>query len=278
MASFIIHTIAGEKFLNLIEEEYNMSISDYDKKQFLLGNLIVDSINTPKYIPDNIKDKTTYKMEIKNKIRKEKLITHFRDPIKEGECIKSPDPNKFIKKYNELIKENYSALGYLFHLYTDKMFFCNLFTETFDTLDKNGNLTKEDNTLEYIRIRKNGILVNAKEFWAGTSKTNIYNDYTIINKIILEHFGITIDIKEFQEFAMFNFENPGIEEVYFQNITNILNEMEKYIEESYEQENRNLSIFSYEKIIGFIDYVIIEFIKEYKILLNEIMLKERNIK
>lgn len=274
MASFIIHTITGERLLKKLEELHNIELPDYEKKQFLLGNLIVDSINTSKEIPSNIEDKTNYKMVIKNKIRKEKLTTHFRDESKEGECIKAPNPNIFYNKYENLIKENMSVLGYLFHLYTDKLFFCNLFRESFETLDKEGNLTNLDKYLTTIRIIKSGMLVDAKEFWSGTNKINIYNDYTIINKLLLEHYGISFETTEYIDFAKENFNNPGIEEVNYKNITNILNEMQKYINDSYEYPNNDLTVFSSDKIIKFIDYVVDEFIKEYKLLLDEIVNKK----
>ena len=71
MASFIIHTIIGEHFLNKLEKTYNIELSEYDRKQFLLGNLVVDTLKTDKTIPNNIPESeiTNYKMNIKNKIR-----------------------------------------------------------------------------------------------------------------------------------------------------------------------------------------------------------------
>lgn len=277
MASFIIHTIVGEHLLKRIEDTYNIEISENDKKQFLLGNLIVDSINTSKEIPSNIKDKTQYKMEIKNKIRKEKLTTHFRDESKEGECLKVPVPESFLNKYQRLIKDNLSVLGYLFHLYTDKIFFSVLFRETFDSLDKEGNPTNYDKTLENIKIKKNGILVDAKEFWAGTSNINIYNDYTIINKILLEYYGTSFDILEYLEYAKVNFINPGIEEVSYSNIPKILKEMEQFINESYTHQGGELQVFSYDQIIDFIEYVVNNFLTEYKDLLEKIT-EEKGLK
>ena len=272
MASFVIHTIVGETLLNRIEEIYNISISDYDKKEFLLGNLIVDSLKTSKEIPHTIplEKKTEYKMEIKNKIRKEKLTTHFRELSKEGECIKTPNPDMFLNKYQELLKENYSVLGYLFHLYTDKLFFSKLFIETFDTIDSAGNLVKYDKDLESIRIKKNGIIVDAKEFWSGTSHINIYNDYTIINKLLLERFGTSFDKDVFIKYAQEYFINPGIEEVDFSKASKIIVETQNFIEESYNNQNDKLSVFKEEDIIDFVSYVVEQFIHEYNELLDNL--------
>ena len=43
MASFVIHHVAGLKFLDKLENDYGIVLSDKEKNQFLLGNLIVDS-------------------------------------------------------------------------------------------------------------------------------------------------------------------------------------------------------------------------------------------
>lgn len=271
MASFVIHTIVGEKFLDSLENLYNISISDYDKKQFLLGNLIVDSIQTAKDIPTTIEEErlVEYKMLIKNKIRKEKLATHFRDITKEGNCIKIPEPELFISEYYQLLMDNYSVLGYLFHLYTDKIFFSELFPKSFDTLDSNGQIVTEDKELVSIRIKKDNIVVDAKEFWAGTGKVNIYKDYTVMNRLLLERFGTSFDAEKFISFANDNFENPGIEEVAFRMIDKILCDTQKFITESYQTKGEELSVFKKEDIIEFVPYVVEKFIQEYKSLLDQ---------
>ena len=50
MASFVVHNIAGEKFLQLLEES-GINLSPEQKDKFLLGNLIVDSSKIKKVIP-----------------------------------------------------------------------------------------------------------------------------------------------------------------------------------------------------------------------------------
>lgn len=271
MASFIIHTIIGEHFLNELEKAYNIELSENDRKQFLLGNLVVDTLKTDKTIPNNIPESeiTNYKMNIKNKIRQEKLSTHFRNPSSEGECIKTPVPELFLNKYNHLIDDNICVLGYLFHLYTDKLFFSKLFTESFDTIDEHGNLVTLDKDLASIRIRKANKVVDAKEFWAGTSSINIYRDYTIMNKILLERIGTSLDPIAFSEYAKENFINPGIEEVSFENIQKVLQDTEKYIEESYFIEDTTLQVFSENQIIDFVSYVVEQFMLEYKSILDK---------
>lgn len=270
MASFIIHTIAGEKFLNKLEESYNISLSDYNRKQFLLGNLIVDSTKTDKTIPDNLSQEelTAHQFAIKRRIIEEKLLTHFRDPSKEGECIKTPVPDNFLEKYCHLLDKNFSVLGYLFHLFTDKMFFKDLFIASFENLGPAGTPVTLDKDVVYIRIKKNNQIVDAKEFWAKTHKTNIYHDYTVMNRILLERFGTSFDAPELIEFAQSSFQNPGIEEVSFSKIASIIRKTQKYIEESYQTESSELTVFTEAQIIAFISDVVEQFVIEYKGILD----------
>lgn len=270
MASFIIHTIVGETLLNEIERKYNITISDYNRKNFLLGNLIPDSLKTDKTIPSTLKEDeiTAYKIEIKNKIRHEKLTTHFRNPEKEGDCLKIPDTNRFISKYESLIQKDISVLGYLFHLYTDRIFFSKLFPETFDSLGFNKEPVNTDNELVYIRIKKNNQLIDAKEFWAGTSTYNIYNDYTVMNKILLERFSTSFNLEDFTNYAQEYFINPGIKEVSYEKIIKLLKDTQKYIEESFQQEEKELKVFTETQIIEFVHYVVEQFMIEYEYILN----------
>lgn len=60
MASYIIHHIAAEQFLNKLEQKYNISFNEYEKNCFFVGNLIVDS---SKLINPSSKD---YQNEKKN--------------------------------------------------------------------------------------------------------------------------------------------------------------------------------------------------------------------
>ena len=54
MASFVIHHTAGLNFLKQLEEKYHVVLTEEQKKQFLLGNLIVDSTSLKFAIPDGV--------------------------------------------------------------------------------------------------------------------------------------------------------------------------------------------------------------------------------
>ena len=80
MASFVIHHISGEVFLNELENK-GVMLSDTEKKQFLLGNLIVDSSRIKKQILENLslEEQKKFKKKLREEIQEEKRSTHFRD-------------------------------------------------------------------------------------------------------------------------------------------------------------------------------------------------------
>lgn len=273
MASFVIHTIAGEIFLNNLEETYNIKISSQNKNLFLLGNLIVDSISTDKSIPVNLDEKELkkYKIELKNKIRTEKIKTHFRDIEKENLCIKSPELDLFVNKYYDLLIKEFSVLGYLFHLFTDKLFFTFLFPLTFENLDINNNLTIFDNDSVWIRIKKNDKKINTKDFWAGNNEINIYNDYTTLNKILLENYSTSFDAHSLKEFANKYFINPGIEEVDYNKIINLIETTDNYIKESYKFSKKELNVFDEKVIKEFIFKTSKDFMLQYNSIIKKLL-------
>ena len=72
MASYVIHDVCGEKFLE------NINVKEECKPGFLLGNLIPDS----SIVFGNVKDpieKKKIKEEHRDKIQEEKINTHFRN-------------------------------------------------------------------------------------------------------------------------------------------------------------------------------------------------------
>lgn len=274
MASFVIHTIVGEEFFKKLEKEYKVTLSNSKRKMFLLGNLIVDSLKTDKTIPSNLteEEEKEYKISLKTKIRAEKITTHFRNPEKEELCLKIPEPELFIKKYPDIIKKDFTALGYLFHLYTDKIFFSKLFPITFETLDINKQTTNSEKEAKYIRIFKSNTIIDNKEFWASTTDINIYNDYTIMNSLLLKKYGTSFNKDELTIFANNYFKNPGIKEVDYEKIHELLNLTESYIKESFLiKENKELKVFEKQDIIDFINNVPNDFLKEYQNLIKNVL-------
>ena len=265
MASFVIHNIAGERFLSILEEEYGIKLSEEEKNTFLMANLIPDSSKlTP---PAKDADPSVIKAHRAN-VQNEKVSTHFRSTEDRNLCIQAPQLEKFTEKYGDSIPSNIAYLGYLFHLYTDKTFFEDLFTKTFATLDENMQPTIYSDKTKYMRVNKNGQLYTIAEFWDSKSPKSIYNDYTVMNRLLLEHYGCTFDVEGLTAAAE-NFENPGIDEVDFSNITKVINKTSSFIRESYEAPNTTLNIFDDQQVIDFIDETAQGFISRYQSLLPQ---------
>lgn len=270
MASFVIHTLAGETLLKELENKYGSSLSDDDTKKFLLGNLIVDSLKLDMTIPPTLQGQELidYKMELKRKNRLEKISTHFRNPANEDSVFKLPEPNMFISKYNNILQKDISVIGYLFHLYTDRYFFSQLFPKTFISLKEDGTIATKEKDSHTIRILKSNEIVSDKIFWTGTSPLSIYSDYTILNKILLEHFGTSFNPDELIIFAKFHFNNPGIEEVDYSKIIEIILKTKSFIKESYSIEDTELNVFDENIVKEFIQNVVESFLNEYEQLIK----------
>lgn len=261
MASFVIHNIAAEKLIKTLEEEYGVSIDKEAKNQFLLGNLIVDSSKL-KYQQIEGKSPEESKKEYRKKTQLEKVSTHFRNEDDANLCIQKPNLDKFLNKYGMLMSLDLSALGYFYHLFTDKKFFDDLFTKSFDTLDENGNHTIYTSETKMMKVNKNNKICGIKEFWSPDSKTSIYHDYTVMNKILLEYYGSSFDKDGLSESSL-DFVNPGIEEVDYSNITSIINKTDSFIKDSYSISDSELYVFDSEVVIEFISEVVYEFIQNY---------------
>lgn len=246
MASFVIHHTAGVKFLESLEEMNNIKLSEDDKKSFLLGNLIVDSIRESD----------------KSKVQEEKIATHFRDRDKLDHATQYPNLEAFLKKYGHLLEKDYTVLGYFFHLFTDYMFFTYLFDKTFEYLDESGEPTELVSKVKCVHIKKNNRLVSLEEFFNGND-SGMYHDYTIMNKIVLDAYGIAIDTDRLIRWARDNFKNPGIEEVDYYRIEAVLNSLNKYIASSHAIEGCDLDVFDKDDIIQFINDICKEFIDRY---------------
>ena len=278
MASFVIHTIAAETLLKEVESKYGVSLSNEDINKFLLGNLIVDSLKLDMSIPSNLEGQelVDYKMELKRKNRQEKVSTHFRNPDNEDNVLKLPEPTLFVNKYQHLITKDISVLGYLFHLYTDRLFFSYLFPKTFISLKSDGTIATKEKESHSIRIIKNNEVVPDKVFWTGTSPLSIYSDYTILNKILLEHFGTSFDPDTLLEFSNNNFNNPGIEEVDYSKIREIITKTKSFIEDSYSSKETDLQVFDEEVVKEFIHFVAINFLNEYEHLIKPYLSPRQN--
>lgn len=256
MASFVIHTIAAETFLKKLESE-GIKLTDSEKNEFLLGNLITDSVQDIEGRTQS-ESKKIYRI----KAQEEKAKTHFKNEDDKDLCIQCPNTLSFETKYDSILKE-YSTLGYLFHLYTDKVFFDDLFKASFETLDENMNPTIYTSKTKYVLVRKNNKIMKAEDLFNAENNESIYHDYTVMNKFLLGYFGATFDVQKLLSYSTM-IKNPGIEEVDFANLGSVITKTHKYIKESYAIEKNTLNVFSEQEVINFINYITDLFLKKYK--------------
>lgn len=263
MASFVIHHIAGAQFLKELEQKCGITLTEEQKNSFLLGNLIVDSTRLKKEITENLseEEKKTWKREFQKMIQEEKVATHFRDKEDYRLCIQVPNLKAFLEKYQNLLTQDFSVLGYFYHLYTDKLFFNDLFCAAFDTLDQNFNHTDYVDQLCFMLIKKNMGIEKQEDVWAHDSNVSIYQDYTVMNRLLLEYYRVSFDSDTLLESSK-QFCNPGIKEVDYENVSSVIKKTKSYIEESYQTEG-SLHVFTEEQVKNFIQLVAGSFIESY---------------
>lgn len=254
MASFLIHYVVGIELVKKMELKYGVKLDHFSYNDFILGNLIADSISNS-LLKQQKKDDNYENKNVK-------MYTHFRNKNDLDLCVQIPQLDIFIKKYKQLLETNYSVLGYLFHLYTDVLFFEYLFKLSFKFIDKEMNETKFFSKLKYVKILKSGRLYTYDEFFSSNSRCGIYNDYTVMNKLILEKYKICFNLNELKSGAK-HFINPGIREVKYEDIFNILNQINEFIFNSYLSSSSILYVFKESDIYNFLSYVPDCFLEEY---------------
>ena len=147
------------------------------------------------------------------------------------------------------------------------MFFKDLFNVSFTFLDKDCKKTKFIKDTKYVYLHKNGKIIDYREFLKKDTDTNVYDDYTTINKIVLEKFNYAFNT-EYLLSQTSSFENPGITEVNANNINKVINETNKFIQESYQRLDKELSVFDINDILEFIPNVVNSFIDNNQTLLD----------
>lgn len=270
MASYIVHDLAGEQLLRNIQSALNINFSESEKINFLLGNLIPDSskisFDEPKNLtPEELKE---YREQIRISIQDEKVSTHFRNPSDSDLCIQAPNLSTFLLKYSRLIKKDISVLGYFFHLYTDKIFFDDLFCKTFCFFDFSNQPTIYQSKTSKLIIKKNGETYSLNDVLSPLGKASMYDDYTKINALMLKKHQIEYDFDILKSYTK-DFINPGIEEVNYRNINSILDKTKKYVQESFSLKDYTLKVFDESVIDPFIYDVVNSFIDDYGYLFLE---------
>lgn len=262
MASYVVHYIAGEQFLNSLNKIRKLNKNEVNK--FRLGNLIVDFVNIKQPDVDGLSDDEIIKIKERYRIEKtsRKFVTHFRDKENIKFIVNSPNLEKFMVKYSDLLIKNkdFFALGYLFHLYTDKVFFERLFSDVITCLDINKIPTNLSSKCKYVLINRTHKLVLNSEFWSG--KNSIYNDYDKLNSFLINKYNIDFAKDELIEFATGDNISSGIDEVNYKDVISVIEKMDEFIRNS-RFFSGELCIFDEGYILDFISYCGKNFFDEY---------------
>lgn len=260
MASFVVHYLCGLKMLDFMEKKFSCILSEDEKNEFLLGNFMPDSSRLC------FEDFNGTPLEWREEVQNEKISTHFRNPIHSLYCVQYPSLTLFLSKYDTLFCHHLSVLGYFFHLYTDRCFFRDLFPRSFHFLDISLRPTVVKSRARFVKVLKNNALYRVNDFWG---REGMYQDYTIMNALLLKQEDFRLDFDSLEEYANRYFVNPGIGEVDYSKVGAVLKQTREYVSESLELENLELNVFSLEDILSFMDKLIFGFWNEYAFLIEK---------
>ena len=178
--------------------------------------------------------------DISKQIGENKIKSHFLDVDND-----IPNLKRFLEKYKKYLKDDF-VLGYYIHLYTDYLWFRYFFDDFVD----NGYLTMLDNT----KVEANG----------ETYKKYFYNDYTTLNKILIDSYNLDLKI--------FNNKTPKlkniIKEIPMNNIQIIIDKADYIIRKSYEQKNYIFDKSMIDKFISNCTDAIISNLEDIKYIKN----------
>lgn len=227
MPGYILHLTAAKMLLELLPEASYLCRDPKERNDFYAGCLL----------PDTVKDKAD---------------SHFRNPKYKEQMIEYPDLSMFCEKYGSLLKDS-SCFGYYFHLYVDYRFYHDYLPSILEFLDEDGNqVTKRDQVL-YIYMKQQKRKMPRKEFYTDEF---YYGDYTRMNTYLVERYDLPISLD-------LEILNPGIEEVDYKDLKNVMEELKGYLEVPSSMVEE-LQVFNMEDVLSFLEKITFEFkIKQY---------------
>ena len=217
MPGYIIHLTAANFFLNSLPFSHSLN-QPKAKNAFLVGNLL----------PDTVKDK---------------FHSHFRSPDTLQEIVQYPILQKFLNKYQGLLSDS-SVQGYLFHLYTDYRFFTEYMPRIVRYTDSSGRETTKKDDIVWAEIQKTKKKIKVTDFF---SEDYYYGDYTRMNTWLVVNYRLPVQLDT-------NVQNPGIEEVCYSDISEILEELKSYLLMPPEEAD-HLAVFNRKELLDYIHFI-----------------------
>ncbi|MCB6195306.1 hypothetical protein [Blautia marasmi] len=156
------------------------------------------------------------------------------------EIVQYPILSKFLDKYRDLLPDP-SVQGYLFHLYTDYRFFTEYMPRIVRFTDIQGRYTTKKDDIVWAQIQKTKKKVKAADFF---SEDYYYGDYTRMNTWLVIHYRLPLQMDV-------NVKNPGISEVVYSDISEILEELKSYLLMPPEAAD-DLAVFNRKELLNYI--------------------------
>lgn len=191
MPGYILHLTAARMYLDLLPSTDPLKYNPIFQNDFFAGNLLPDAVE-------------------------QKKESHFRDPSYRDYFIEWPHPEFFAHKYASLLNKPV-CLGYYLHLYIDKIFFRDYLPQVAEYYDINNQITELRKNVHHVLLKKSGKKIPLKSY---LSEEYYYGDYTRMNTWLMERFRLPEKLDPVL--------NPGIEEVDFRNLDNIMKQLASY--------------------------------------------------
>lgn len=224
MPGYILHLTAAKMLLSMLPEYPQFSNIQTQENDFLMGNLLPDTTAN-------------------------KAASHFRNPVYHNHMMIYPDMDAFLCKYRSLL-HNASCFGYYFHLYIDRKFFKDYIPQVVTFLDKNGAVTEMKCDIAHVHIKKTDSLISSSDY---LSEQYYYGDFTKMNTYLVERFRIPLSLDT-------DIANPGIEEVDYKAVENVLRELRTYMTVPASAVDV-LTVFDMEHLLNFLYSATEEFLK-----------------
>lgn len=185
------------------------------------------------------------------KSNEKKNYSHFRNPAFRGNMVEYPDLDLFLEKYQDLL-DHPSCLGYYFHLYIDRQFFKEYLSSLVIFLNNNGQVVekKEEVVWAYVKRKKQKLPI--EKFF---SDEYYYGDYTKMNTYLVEKYHLPLDLDVCVD-------NPGIQEVNYQDIRDVLQELTGYLATPV-SEVKELKFFEINSFINFLEKATKCFVEQF---------------
>ena len=139
-------------------------------------------------------------------------------------------------------------MGYLFHLYIDRKFFKEYMPGIIEFRDKEDQIEEKMNKVKYVILKRTGQKILKQDFF---SEKYYYGDYTKMNTYLFNRYHIPIRLDP-------EVNNPGIEEVSYQDVKKVLKELEGYLTVP-EEAVKNVKVFDVEDLLLFLENSVEEY-------------------